>query len=115
MAEALYTLEKPLVVAVNGVAAGGGVGLALLGDIVIASESARFVQVFAPKLGLVPDRTSLLLSISMQSSNNSRECKKHLTQWARHGCFQDLFHALVVWLWLYWAMQFLRNKQQKSA
>jgi len=37
------------------VAAGGGVGLALSGDIVLAAKSAYFVQVFGPKLGLVPD------------------------------------------------------------
>lgn len=46
---------KPTVVAVNGICAGGGVGLALGGDIVIAAKSASFVQVFGPKLGLVPD------------------------------------------------------------
>lgn len=51
----LTTFPKPVVVAVNGVAAGGGVGLALCGDIVIAAKSAYFVQVFAPRLGLVPD------------------------------------------------------------
>jgi len=45
----------PVVVAVNGVAAGGGVGLALAGDIVIAARSARFVLTFTSKLGLVPD------------------------------------------------------------
>jgi len=62
MTQALYDLEKPLIVAVNGVAAGGGVGLALLGDFTIAAESAKFVQVFAPKLGLAPDCRSLMLS-----------------------------------------------------
>lgn len=46
---------KPVVVAVNGVCAGGGVGLALAGDIVLAGRSAYFVQVFGPKLGIVPD------------------------------------------------------------
>jgi 2-(1,2-epoxy-1,2-dihydrophenyl)acetyl-CoA isomerase len=51
----LTTFPKPVVVAVNGVAAGGGVGLALCGDIVIASKSSYFVQVFTPRLGLVPD------------------------------------------------------------
>lgn len=51
----LTTFPKPVVVAVNGVAAGGGVGLALCGDIVIASTSSYFVQVFTPRLGLVPD------------------------------------------------------------
>jgi 2-(1,2-epoxy-1,2-dihydrophenyl)acetyl-CoA isomerase len=45
----------PVVVAVNGVAAGGGVGLALAGDITIAARSARFVLTFTSKLGLVPD------------------------------------------------------------
>ena len=52
----LTGFPKPVVVAVNGVAAGGGVGLALSGDIVIASKSSYFVQVFGPKLGLVPGK-----------------------------------------------------------
>jgi 2-(1,2-epoxy-1,2-dihydrophenyl)acetyl-CoA isomerase len=51
----LTGFSKPVIVAVNGVAAGGGVGLALGGDIVVAAKSAYFVQVFGPKLGLVPD------------------------------------------------------------
>lgn len=51
----LASFSKPTVVAVNGVCAGGGVGLALCGDIVLAARSAYFVQVFGPKLGLVPD------------------------------------------------------------
>lgn len=51
----LAGFPKPVVVAVNGVAAGGGVGLALSGDIVLAAKSAYFVQVFGPRLGLVPD------------------------------------------------------------
>ena len=46
---------KPTVAAVNGTAAGGGVGVALACDIVIAAKSAKFIQVFAPQLGLVPD------------------------------------------------------------
>ena len=55
MMRELYDLPKPIVAAVNGVAAGGGVGLALAADIVIASHSASFVQVFGPRLGLIPD------------------------------------------------------------
>lgn len=51
----LTTFPKPVIMAVNGVAAGGGVGLALCGDIVLAARSAYFVQVFTPRLGLVPD------------------------------------------------------------
>ena len=41
--------------AINGIAAGGGVGLALAGDIAIASESAKFKLVFGPNLGIIPD------------------------------------------------------------
>jgi 2-(1,2-epoxy-1,2-dihydrophenyl)acetyl-CoA isomerase len=55
MVAAWYALRVPLVVAVNGVAAGAGMSLALLGDIVIAARSASFLQLFAPKLGLMPD------------------------------------------------------------
>jgi len=55
LAADLGAFPKPVVVAVNGVCAGGGVGLALAGDIVLAAKSAYFVQVFGPKLGLVPD------------------------------------------------------------
>jgi len=50
----LRNLPFPMVTAVNGVAAGVGMSLALAGDIVIASESAYFLQAFA-KIGLVPD------------------------------------------------------------
>lgn len=44
----------PVVVGVNGVAAGAGANLAFAGDIVIAKESANFIQSFC-KLGLIPD------------------------------------------------------------
>jgi 2-(1,2-epoxy-1,2-dihydrophenyl)acetyl-CoA isomerase len=55
MVNAWYHLKVPVVVAVNGVAAGAGASLALVGDIVLAAKSATFIQVFAPKLGLMPD------------------------------------------------------------
>jgi len=45
----------PTVAAVNGIAAGGGVGLALTADMVIAARSASFAVTFTPRLGLVPD------------------------------------------------------------
>jgi 2-(1,2-epoxy-1,2-dihydrophenyl)acetyl-CoA isomerase len=51
----LKELPIPVVAAVNGVAAGAGVGLALAADITIAARSASFVLTFAPKLGLIPD------------------------------------------------------------
>jgi 2-(1,2-epoxy-1,2-dihydrophenyl)acetyl-CoA isomerase len=50
----LRALPKPIVCAVNGVAAGAGANIALACDVVIAARSASFVQSFA-KLGLVPD------------------------------------------------------------
>jgi 2-(1,2-epoxy-1,2-dihydrophenyl)acetyl-CoA isomerase len=50
----LRELPKPIVCAVNGVAAGAGANIALACDLVIAARSASFVQSFA-RLGLVPD------------------------------------------------------------
>jgi len=47
-------IEKPVVCAVNGVAAGAGANIALCCDIVIAGESASFIQSFS-KIGLIPD------------------------------------------------------------
>ncbi len=47
-------LEKPVVCAVNGVAAGAGANLAMACDITMAKESATFIQAFS-KIGLIPD------------------------------------------------------------
>jgi 2-(1,2-epoxy-1,2-dihydrophenyl)acetyl-CoA isomerase len=54
VATRLMALEKPVVVAVNGVAAGAGAGIALLGDLVLAADTASFMQAFI-HLGLIPD------------------------------------------------------------
>ncbi|TNE61949.1 MAG: 2-(1,2-epoxy-1,2-dihydrophenyl)acetyl-CoA isomerase [Bacteroidetes bacterium] len=50
----IRALEKPVVCAVNGVAAGAGANIALACDITVASESASFTQAFS-KIGLIPD------------------------------------------------------------
>ena len=50
----LRNIEKPIVCAVNGVAAGAGANIALACDIVVASASASFIQAFS-KIGLIPD------------------------------------------------------------
>jgi 2-(1,2-epoxy-1,2-dihydrophenyl)acetyl-CoA isomerase len=47
-------LEKPVIAAVNGVAAGAGANIALICDIVVAAQSAAFIQAFS-KIGLIPD------------------------------------------------------------
>lgn len=51
---AIRELPKPVLAAVNGVAAGAGVSLALAADLVLAAEEARFVPAFS-RIGLVPD------------------------------------------------------------
>ena len=50
----IRNIEKPIIGAVNGVAAGAGANIALACDVVIASENASFIQAFS-KIGLVPD------------------------------------------------------------
>ena len=50
----IRNIEKPIVAAVNGIAAGAGASIALACDIVVATESASFIQAFS-KIGLIPD------------------------------------------------------------
>jgi len=50
----IRNLPKPVIAAVNGVAAGAGANIALCCDIVVAAESASFIQAFS-KIGLIPD------------------------------------------------------------
>lgn len=50
----IRSIEKPVIAAVNGVAAGAGASIAIACDIVICSEDASFIQAFG-KIGLIPD------------------------------------------------------------
>ncbi|WP_434055864.1 MAG: 2-(1,2-epoxy-1,2-dihydrophenyl)acetyl-CoA isomerase PaaG [Roseibium sp.] len=50
----MRSLEKPIICAVNGVAAGAGANIALACDIVLAARSAKFIQAFS-RIGLIPD------------------------------------------------------------
>lgn len=54
----LRALPFPVVVALNGAAAGAGVGLALAGDLTVAARSAYFLLPFLPRLGISPDMGS---------------------------------------------------------
>lgn len=58
MIKAILNLEKPVIAAVNGAAAGAGFSLAIACDMIIASRSAVFIQSFV-KVGLIPDLGSI--------------------------------------------------------
>lgn len=53
----IRNMEKPVIAAVNGIAAGAGASIALCCDIVVAAERSSFVQAFS-KIGLIPDSAS---------------------------------------------------------
>jgi 2-(1,2-epoxy-1,2-dihydrophenyl)acetyl-CoA isomerase len=58
--QAIRDCPVPVITAVNGTAAGAGCSLALLGNVTLAAQSARFIQVFS-RIGLVPDLGSTWL------------------------------------------------------
>lgn len=68
----LYSLEKPVIAAVNGPAVGAGFNIALAADIVIASEAAVFCQVFT-RLALVPDLGGMYLLTRVVGLNMAKE------------------------------------------
>ena len=56
----MRTIEKPVITAINGVAAGAGMSIALAGDFRLASDRASFIQAFI-RIGLIPDSGSTWL------------------------------------------------------
>ncbi len=71
----IRNIQKPVVCAVNGVAAGAGANIALSCDVVVASQSASFIQSFS-KIGLIPDSGGCLLP-----TDQSRQGECSATVW----------------------------------
>ena len=69
---AVLDCEKPVIGAVNGIAAGLGAHLALACDLVIAAESAKFVEIFARR-GLVPDGGGAYLLTRLVGAHKAKE------------------------------------------
>lgn len=100
-------LEKPIVVGVNGVAAGAGANIALAGDIVIARESASFIQAFS-KIGLIPDsggtytlprligfqKASALIMLGDKISAAEAEQMGMIYKWVSDEAFEQEVHTL---------------------
>jgi len=70
--QAIQGLEKPVICAVNGIAAGGGAGLVLACDVVYASEKARFSEIYA-QIGMMPDCGNLWLLPRVVGPHKAKE------------------------------------------
>lgn len=100
-------LEKPVVVGVNGVAAGAGANIALAGDIVVAAESASFIQAFS-KIGLIPDsggtytlprligfqKASALIMLGDKIGAQEAEQLGMIYKWVSDGAFEQEVHTI---------------------
>ena len=70
----LRALRKPVICAVNGVAAGAGANIALACDIVLAARSAKFIQAFA-KIALIPDSGGTWFLPRLVGDVRARPCR----------------------------------------
>lgn len=70
---AIRTLEKPVIAAINGVAAGAGAGIALACDLRFASESASFVFASFVNIGLIPDAGTTYFLPRLVGANTALE------------------------------------------
>ena len=90
--QAIRTLEKPVVCAVNGVAAGAGANLAFACDLTIAAEEASFVESFS-KLGLIPDTSGTFFVprlVGTQRATGMFFLAEKISGGAREGVGPDL-------------------------
>ncbi len=72
LVESVLDCEKPVVAAVNGTAAGGGMHLALACDLVVAAEEARFTEVFVRR-GIAPDAAGAYLLARLVGPQRAKE------------------------------------------
>ncbi len=72
MINAIVNLEKPVIAAVRGVAAGIGFSMAMACDLIVASDTAKFSQIFK-KIGLVPDGGSVFFLVQRLGMARAKE------------------------------------------
>jgi 2-(1,2-epoxy-1,2-dihydrophenyl)acetyl-CoA isomerase len=72
MINAMVNLEKPVIAAVRGVAAGIGFAMAMSCDLIVASDNAKFSQIFK-KIGLVPDGGSIFFLVQRLGIARAKE------------------------------------------
>jgi 2-(1,2-epoxy-1,2-dihydrophenyl)acetyl-CoA isomerase len=70
--QAIQGIEKPVICALNGIAAGGGAGVALACDVIYASEKAKFSEIYA-NIGMVPDCGNLWLLPRVVGPHKAKE------------------------------------------